>query len=92
MLYCTSSNSSGMVWLGDGTSFGLCDTRSKLGLWPQVEHSVQLPPFVHSTYGKDRVISRLQAVAQLSGFNDFGGLLGIIPHALLVLHCCNSTQ
>lgn len=81
-----------MVWLGDGTSFGLCDTRSKLGLWPQVEHLVQLPPFVHSTYGKDRVISRLQAVAQLSGFNDLGGLLGIIPHALLVLHCCNSTQ
>jgi len=50
-----------------------------------VEHSVQLPPFVHATYGKDRVISRLQAVALLSGFNDLGDLLGIIrsPHIFL---------
>lgn len=68
-----------MVWSGNGTSFSLCDTRSKLGPGPQVENSVKLPPLVHSTYGKDRVFSRLQAAAQLPVFNDLGGLQGIIP-------------
>lgn len=67
-----------MVWLGNGTSFSLCDTMSKLGPWPQLENSVQLPPLVRSTYGKDRVFSRLQAAAQLPVFNDLDGLQGII--------------